>query len=428
MSVVAVVGAQWGDEGKGRVIDLLAAKARLVARYQGGSNAGHTVINDLGTFKLHLVPAGIFNPEVVCVVGAGVVVDPRALLAEIAELTARGVSVDKLFVSDRAHVVLSYHMLLDRLEEESRGADQIGTTGRGIGPAYVDKVARIGIRMCDLLDPSAFRAKLRANLAQKNPIVTKVYGAEPLDEASIFDEYLAYGERLARHIVDTGLVVQDAVERGDNVLLEGGQGTLLDLDHGTYPFVTSSSPLAGGGCAGAGLGPTRVDRSVGVFKAYVTRVGAGPFPTELTDEHGERLRERGGEFGTTTGRARRCGWFDAVLARYSARLNGFDAAVLTKLDVLDAEPVLRICTGYRLDGEIVRSVPASLTALGRCEPVYEELPGWRESTAGARTLAELPLAARRYVERLEALIGCPIEVISVGPSREQRIVLAEPFR
>jgi adenylosuccinate synthase len=350
------------------------------------------------------------------------------LLAEIAGLTERGVSVANLFLSDRAHVVMPYHRLLDQLEETSRGEAKIGTTGRGIGPAYVDKVARVGIRVSDLLDPEAFRSKLRANVQQKNPIITKVYGAEPLDADAIFAEYLAYGEALSRHVQDTGQLVQEAISCGENVLLEGGQGTLLDLDHGTYPFVTSSSPLAGGGCAGAGLGPTRIDRAIGVFKAYVTRVGAGPFPTELLDETGEQLRQRGGEFGTTTGRARRCGWFDAVLARYSTELNGFDAAVLTKLDVLDAEPVLRICTGYRLGGAVVQRVPASLSAFSRCEPIYEELPGWQQPTAGARTLADLPAAARRYVDRLAEHIGCPVEVISVGPRREERIVLEEPFR
>jgi len=427
MSVVAVVGAQWGDEGKGRIIDLLAAKARLVVRYQGGSNAGHTVINPFGTFRLHLVPAGIFNPDVACIVGNGVVVDPKVLLAEIEELAAHGVGVDNLFVSDRAHVVMPYHAILDRLEEETRGDQRIGTTGRGIGPAYVDKVSRIGIRMVDLLDPAALRAKLQTVVALKNQLLTRIYGAPPVDGDAIFEEYRAYGARLARHVADTGAMVQRAVARGENVLLEGGQGTLLDLDHGTYPYVTASSPTAGGSCAGAGIGPTRLDRALGVFKAYVTRVGAGPFPTELTGTAGEALRERGGEYGATTGRPRRCGWFDAVLARYSAQLNGFDAVAITKLDVLDEEPVIRICTGYRLDGRVVDSVPASLAAFSRCEPIYEEMPGWRRPTGHVRVIADLPVEAQRYVARLGELIGCPVELVSVGCSREQIIVLGEVF-
>jgi len=427
MSVVAVVGAQWGDEGKGRIIDLLAAKARLVVRYQGGSNAGHTVINPFGTFRLHLVPAGIFNPDVVCIVGNGVVVDPTVLLAEIDELAAHGVGVANLFLSDRAHVVMPYHAILDRLEEEARGDQRIGTTGRGIGPAYVDKVLRVGIRMVDLLDPATLRAKLKTVVALKNQLLTRIYGAPPVDGDAIFEEYRAYGARLARHVADTGAMLQRGVARGENVILEGGQGTLLDLDHGTYPYVTASSPTAGGSCAGAGIGPTRLDRALGVFKAYVTRVGAGPFPTELTGTAGEALRERGSEYGATTGRPRRCGWFDAVLARYSAQLNGFDAVAITKLDVLDEEPAIRICTGYRLDGRVVDTVPASLAEFSRCEPIYEEMPGWRRPTGHVRAIADLPVEAQRYVARLGELIGCPVELVSVGCSREQIIVLGEVF-
>ena len=428
MAVVVVVGAQWGDEGKGRIIDLLAAEAQVVVRYQGGSNAGHTVINAVGTFRLHLVPAGIFNSRVKCIVGNGVVVDPRVLLTEMDELAAHGVSFENFLISDRAHVVMPYHVLLDKLEEEARGDQRIGTTGRGVGPAYVDKVSRMGIRMVDLLDPEVLRAKLKVAVALKNQLLTRVYAALPVDEQAIFEEYSGYGARLAPYVADTGSVVQRAAAEGQNVLLEGGQGTLLDLDHGTYPYVTASSPTAGGSCAGAGLGPTRVDRVLGVYKAYVTRVGAGPFPTELTDSVGEGLRERGGEYGATTGRPRRCGWFDAVLARYSAQLNGLDAVAITKLDVLDAEPTIRICVAYRLNGQIVDRLPASLAELSRCEPVYEEMPGWQRPTGHVRALADLPEEARRYVARLGELIGCPVELISVGCSREQVVVLDEVFR
>ena len=427
MSVVAVVGAQWGDEGKGRIIDLLAQRAHVVVRYQGGSNAGHTVVNAQGTFKLHLVPAGIFNPAVVCVVGPGVVVDPIALLAEIEELDRRGVSVDNLHISDRAHVVMPYHFLLDRLEEEARGNGKIGTTGRGIGPAYVDKAARVGIRMVDLVQPDDFREKLRVVLPMKNDVLTKIYGAPPLDEAAVYEEYRGYGARLARFVTDVGPILDRSVAEDRNVLLEGGQGTLLDLDHGTYPYVTASSPTAGGACSGAGLGPSKIGRALGVYKAYTTRVGAGPFPTELLDETGEHLRQRGAEYGTTTGRPRRCGWFDAVVARYSARINGFSAAAITKLDVLDEVDTIKVCVGYRLDGAAYDRIPARLADYGRCEPIWEELPGWKQPTTEARTLEALPDAARHYVDRISALLGLPIDLVSVGASREQVIIRTEVF-
>jgi adenylosuccinate synthase len=427
MSVVAVVGAQWGDEGKGRIIDLLAQRAHVVVRYQGGSNAGHTVVNSQGTFKLHLVPAGIFNPAVACVVGPGVVIDPIAILAEIEELEHRGISVENLHIGDRAHVVMPYHFLLDRLEEEARGNGKIGTTGRGIGPAYVDKAQRIGIRMVDLVHADDLREKLQIVLPMKNEVLTKIYGTAPLDEAAVFEEYRAYGARLARYVSDVGPALERAIVGGKNVLLEGGQGTLLDLDHGTYPFVTASSPTAGGACSGAGLGPSKIDRALGVFKAYTTRVGAGPFPTELLDAMGEHIRERGAEYGTTTGRPRRCGWFDAAIARYSTRINGFSAAAITKLDVLDELETIRICVGYQLDGKRCDSVPARLADFGRCEPVWEELPGWRQPTTAARALEDLPANARAYLDRVAELLGLPIDLVSVGASREQVIIRREAF-
>jgi adenylosuccinate synthase len=427
MSVVAVIGAQWGDEGKGRVIDLLAAKADVVARYQGGSNAGHTVINHLGTFRLHLVPSGIFDPHIACVIGNGVVIHPKVLLDELAGLRATGIDTDNLHISDRAHVVMPYHVLLDRLEEEARGDSRIGTTGRGVGPAYVDKVARVGIRMVDLVEPTVFRAKLEAVLRQKNQVLTRVYGAEPLDPDAVFGEYVEYGQELARYVTDTGELVRGAQAARKNVLLEGGQGTLLDVDFGTYPYVTSSSAAAGGVATGVGLGPTRIDRIVGVIKAYITRVGSGPFPTELDGEYGQLIRQRGSEFGTTTGRPRRCGWFDAVLARYSVAVNGLDGVAITKLDVLDSLPTVRIATGYRLDGRVSQQMPASLEILSRCEPVYEEMPGWQQPTGDVRHLEDLPPQAQDYVRRLGELIGCPTYLVSVGYSREQMIVLRDVF-
>lgn len=427
MPVLVIVGAQWGDEGKGGIVDHLAAQSAVVARYQGGTNAGHTVVNDLGTFRLHLVPSGIFDSRATCIIGTGVVVDPRELLDEIDQLTAQGVSVENLFVSDRAHVVLPYHPLLDALEEEARGAANLGTTRRGIGPAYADKVSRIGLRVCDLIEPDDLSDRVLELVRRKNRVLSTIYGAASLDAQAIFDEYRAYGERLKPHVADTSLLLQSAIRRGENVLLEGAQATLLDLDHGTYPYVTSSSPSAGGACIGLGIGPTQIDRVLGVFKAYITRVGAGPFPTELEDETGARLREIGHEYGTTTGRPRRCGWFDAVVARYSVRVNGMQAAAITKLDVLDSFPVIRVCTGYRLDGEIVDTLPANLARYARCEPIWEELPGWEVPTTGARELRDLPKNARCYLDRLAELIECPIEIVSVGQHRRQTIVTAPSF-
>ena len=420
MAVVAVVGAQWGDEGKGKIVDLLAERASVVARYQGGNNAGHTVINPMGEFRLHLVPAGIFDPGRMCLIGNGVVVDPKALLNEIDLLSGRGLSMDNLFVSDRAHAIMPYHIVLDRLEEASKGAKNIGTTGRGIGPAYADKVSRTGIRMGDLLDKHGFREKLTFVLSQKNKIITRVYDAPPISLDETLQEYLAYGARLARYVTDTNVIIHKAIDAGQNVLLEGAQGTLLDIEFGTYPYVTSSSPTAGAACTGLGLSPTQIDHVLGIYKAYNTRVGGGPFPTELDDVLGALIRERGHEYGTLTGRPRRIGWFDAVVARYAARLNGFGSIAITRLDILDELPTLKICTGYRCDGTVHEQLPISLEG---CEPVYEELPGWQCAISGIRRYEELPGAARTYLERLSELIGVRVDIVSVGSNREQTIVL-----
>jgi adenylosuccinate synthase len=427
MAVVAVVGAQWGDEGKGQVIDVLAEKARIVARYQGGSNAGHTVVNQLGHFRLHLVPSGIFHPETICIIGNGVVVDPAVLLQEIEALQQHHIDTSRLYVSDRAHVVLPYHLVLDRLADEARGEQRIGTTGRGIGPAYEDKVARIGLRMGDLLDADLLREKLRFLVEYKNKILACLYNAPPFSFAELYDTYRRYGERLAPHITDTFAMIHAAIRRGDNILLEGAQATLLDLDFGTYPYVTASSPTVGGACTGLGIGPRLITRAIGVFKAYYTRVGSGPFPTELTDATGDLIRERGREYGTTTGRPRRCGWFDAVLARYAVQLNGLDGFALNALSVLDPLPVVKICTAYRYGDQVLDLPPASLSVLSQCVPIYEELPGWQEPIGHIRRYGDLPANARRFVERIAELINCRLDMLAVGLKREQVITLHPAF-
>ena len=431
MSVIAVVGAQWGDEGKGRVVDYLADEADLVIRYGGGNNAGHTVVNPHGHFKLHLIPSGIFHPGTRNLLGNGVVINPPALVAELDGLSAAGFDGGNLFISDRAHLVMPYHVLLDQLDERERGAAKIGTTSRGIGPAYVDKVARRGIRVVDLMEPDVFRARLDATLPRVRRLVAG-YGddeitdavAEATDVDRITDAYLPAGERLRRHVVDGQELVDDALDHGERILLEGQLGTMRDIDWGIYPYVTSSSPIPGGASLGAGLPSVKIDRVLGVVKAYTTAVGAGPLPTELEDAHGELLRERGQEYGTSTGRARRCGWYDAVAVRFSVRLAGYSGIALTKLDVLDGFETIRVGVAYRdpLDGQDWTTVPASTSVYERIEPVYEELPGWRTDTTGARTWDELPSQARTYVERLEHLAGVPISHVSVGPAREQMIV------
>jgi adenylosuccinate synthase len=431
MSVIAVVGAQWGDEGKGRVVDYLADEADLVIRYGGGNNAGHTVVNPHGHFKLHLIPSGIFHPGTRNLLGNGVVINPPALVAELDGLAAAGFDATNLYISDRAHLVMPYHVLLDQLDERERGAAKIGTTSRGIGPAYIDKVARRGIRVIELMEPDAFRARLAATLPRVRRMVAG-YGdsemadaiAEATDERLIADAYLAAGDRLRPHVVDGQALVDEALEIGERILLEGQLGTMRDIDWGIYPYVTSSSPIPGGASLGAGLPAVKIDQVLGVVKAYTTAVGAGPLPTELVDADGDRLRERGEEYGTSTGRARRCGWYDAVAVRFSVRLAGYSGIALTKLDVLDGFDTIRVGIGYRdpVDGREWATVPASTSVYERLEPVYEDLPGWGTDTTACRSWPELPDAARRYVERLEELAGAPISHVSVGPERAQMIV------
>jgi adenylosuccinate synthase len=419
MSVTIIIGGQWGDEGKGKITDALAGDAHMVVRPNGSANAGHTVQTEAGTFKLHLVPSGILYPECDCVIGAGVAIDPRSLLEEIDDLTARDINTSRLMISDRATVILPYHPLIDQLEETSRGDQSIGTTLKGNGPAYADKVGRRGLRIADLLDERSFVERLRLVLEEKNTLLTRIYGAEPLDQSSILEEYAACIERLAPHIVQSEIVVQDAIDAGKRILIEGAQATLLDIDYGSYPFVTSTSPTAAGACQGAGVGPGQVERTIGVFKAYITRVGGGPFPTEEFDERGAMLRERGAEFGTTTGRPRRTGWFDGPAARYAARLNGLSEAAITKLDILDELDSIPVCTGYMLGEERITTPLANAALYAQVKPVYEHLEGWKQDTSGARSLEDLPHAARRYLERLEELIHRPITYVGVGPSRAQ---------
>ncbi len=421
MPVIAIIGAQWGDEGKGKVVDLLAQKASIIMRFSGGDNAGHTVVNPYGEFKLHIVPSGIFYPHTICILGNGVVINPAVLIDEIDQLNKCGVDTSRLFISERAHLIMPYHVLLDGLEEDSRAGKALGTTRKGVGPAFTDKAARLGIRTGDLLDKEVLMERLRSILDYKNTILTKIYGVNPLSLDEIYTQYCRYGKRLAPYIRETAIMVEEALTRKEIVLLEGAQGALLDPDFGTYPYTTSSSPLAGGGCLGTGLSPTRINRILGVFKAYCTRVGSGPMPTELKDETGDLIRERAHEYGTTTGRPRRCGWFDAVAARLSTRINGFTGVAITRLDILDFLPRLKICVGYKLDGDIIDYFPANVVTLEKCQPVYEELPGWQAPTTHIREYEQLPREARQYIGKLEELISCPVNLISVGSSREQTI-------
>ncbi|MGO0123486.1 adenylosuccinate synthase [Desulfothermobacter acidiphilus] len=426
MATVALVGVQWGDEGKGKVTDFLAARADLVVRYQGGNNAGHTVVVGEEEFRLHLLPSGILYPDKTCIIGNGVVIDPAVLFEEIEALTRRGFTLARLLVSERAHLILPYHRLLDAAEEERRGRGQIGTTRRGIGPAYTDKAARTGLRVIDLLSED-FPHLLAEAVDYKNQLLSKVYGKEGVKYEEVYREYQGYAERLRPYVTDTSLVLSQSLAEGRHVLFEGAQGTLLDLDHGTYPFVTSSYPTAGGVCIGAGVGPRAIDYVLGVAKAYTTRVGEGPFPTELPGELGREIRERGREFGTTTGRPRRCGWFDAVIVRHAARVNGLSHLCLTKLDVLTGVAPLKLCYGYRYRGEEIREFPASLSVLRSCQPLYEEIPGWTEDVSQVRRLEDLPYNARRYVEKIEELTGVPVALIGVGVRREQMIICHSLF-
>ena len=428
MTVCAILGGQWGDEGKGKIVDFVAEHADVTARFSGGNNAGHTVMNPQGTFKLHLVPSGIFWPEGIAVVGNGVVIDPGALLEEIDALKARGIDLDgKLLVSDRSHLVMPYHVKLDELAEKAKGDQAIGTTGKGIGPAYIDKAARTGIRAADLLDLEALYPRLEAVLSHHNAVIEKVYEDTPLELESIFESCKQWASQLETYIGPVEHIVYDAADAGKRVIIEGAQGMMLDLDHGTYPFVTSSHPTIGGACIGLGLLPSQIDVVLGVFKAYSTRVGSGPFLTESFDETGERIRNLANEFGTTTGRPRRVGWFDSVVARYSTRINGYTSLVLTRLDVLDDFDTIKICDTYELDGELVKDFPGSAALLERCKPIYEDFPGWDGVTAGVTKMEDLPAGARAYVERLEELIGRPFDIISTGPYRHETILVRDIF-
>ncbi len=434
MPIVVVVGGQWGDEGKGRIVDLLARKAKVVARYSAGNNAGHTIVNERGEFKLNLVPAGIFYPEKTCVIGNGVAVDPGVLLSEIEGLQQKGIDTSRLYLSDRAQLVMPWHIALDKLDEESRGENAIGTTGKGIGPCFIDKVARRGVRVADLLRAEDLVPRMRTSLDYANRVITGVYKAEPIEFEACYEKYREFGQRLASHIADVQEIVIEAHRRGEYVLLEGAQGSLLDLDHGTYPYVTSSVPSSssGGAALGVGIGPTDIQRVVGVFKSYTTRVGNGPFPTELFDGIADTLRDHGkesgrGEYGTTTGRARRIGWLDAVAARYSVRFNGLAAVALTRLDVLDNLESIKICTGYELDGKIITTFPSRESTLERITPIYEELPGWKTPTTEVRTFDDLPPEARAFIKRVETLLECPVDLISVGPAREQAVIVNPIF-
>lgn len=423
MPAYAVIGGQWGDEGKGKIIDYLAERVDAVVRYAGGNNAGHTVVNDAGIFQLHLVPSGICWPGVYGIIGNGVVVSPADLLKELQELDSRGVDTSNLFVSERAHVIMPYHVILDGLEETARGDGAIGTTGRGVGPAYLDKVGRAGIRVGDLLDGESLIPRLEQTLEFKNALITKIYGGEALSRDDMVAKCLDWGEMLRPYVRATEEIVRDLLDQDKKVLLEGAQGTLLDIDHGSYPYVTSSSPTIGGACTGLGIDPHVIAGVLGVFKAYSTRVGGGPMPSELNDSTGELIREKAQEFGTTTGRARRIGWFDAVAGRYSRLVNGFTGMVLTRLDILDGFSSVKICVGYRADGKAVDRFPANTGLLERCEPIWEEHPGWDQPTASATTISQLPENALKYVKRIEELVGCTVQIISTGPSRAETILV-----
>ena len=421
MSATALVGAQWGDEGKGKTIDILASRADMVVRAMGGSNAGHTVVTDGITYKLHLIPSGILYPGTVCVIGNGTVISPAVILKEIQGLKDHGVSMDNLRIDARAHVILPYHVAMDELSEKSLGKGDIGTTKNGIGPCYMDKAERTGIRMCDLVKPEVFREKLARNVAVKNKILAALYGAEPMDADEIFKEYSEYAKALAPYVCDTSVLVYDAIKAGKKVLFEGAQGALLDLDVGTYPFVTSSHPTSGGFCVGTGVGPTLIDEVIGVCKSYTTRVGKGPFPTELNDEMGEHIRRTGFEYGTTTGRPRRCGWLDTVILRFAVRVNGLTALAVNKLDTLTGIDKLKVCVAYVKNSVRIDHFPTDISDLEGCEPVYVEVDGWKENLENVRSYDELPTAAKKYIELIERETGVPVKMIGVGPDREQNI-------
>jgi adenylosuccinate synthase len=425
MPAIVLLGAQWGDEGKGKATDLLGDRVDYVVRYQGGNNAGHTVVIGDQKYALHLLPSGILSPNVIPVIGNGVVIDPTVLLTEIKGLNERGIDTSKLKISTNAHLITPYHRTIDKVSERFLGKSKIGTTGRGIGPAYADKINRIGIRVQDLFDPSILRQKIEAALHDKNQILIKVFNRKGITIDEVMDEYLGYAQVLKPYVVDTALLLDQALKVGKNVLLEGSQGTLLDVDHGTYPFVTSSNPTAGGASTGSGIGPTKITRVIGILKAYTTRVGSGPFPTELFDEDGDALRKTGGEIGVTTGRNRRCGWFDAPIARYAVRVNGLTDFFLTKLDVLAGWERIPVCVAYEIDGVRVEELTASQTDFHHAKPIYEFLPGWKENISKAKSIDDLPNYAREYVMFLEKVSGAPISAIGVGPGRDETIVIRD---
>jgi adenylosuccinate synthase len=425
MPAIVLLGAQWGDEGKGKATDLLGDRVDYVVRYQGGNNAGHTVVIGDQKYALHLLPSGILSPNVIPVIGNGVVIDPAVLLTEIKGLNERGIDTSKLKISTNAHLITPYHRTIDKVSERFLGKSKIGTTGRGIGPAYADKINRIGIRVQDLFDPSILKQKIEAALHDKNQILIKVFNRKGITVDEVLDEYLGYAQILKPYVVDTALLLDQALKAGKNVLLEGSQGTLLDVDHGTYPFVTSSNPTAGGASTGSGIGPTKITRVIGILKAYTTRVGSGPFPTELFDADGEALRKIGGEVGVTTGRNRRCGWFDAPIARYAVRVNGLTDFFLTKLDVLTGWEKIPVCVAYEVDGVRVEELPASQTDFHHAKPIYEYLPGWSENISKAKSIDDLPVNAREYVKFLEKVSGTPISAIGVGPGRNETIVVRD---
>lgn len=427
MTTIVVVGTQWGDEGKGKITDYLAERAHVVARYQGGNNAGHQIKIGVQKFDLHLLPSGVLYPDKLCVMGNGMVIDPRSLLQEISYIQKLQGAMGKLVISERAHLVMPYHIRLDELEEERKGPASIGTTRKGIGPAYMDKAARIGIRITDLLHEADFLEKLAENLREKNRMFEKYYEVEGFTVESIAAEYLPLAELIRPYVTDTSAVLNKAIEEGQDILFEGAQATMLDIDHGTYPYVTSSNPVAGGVCIGSGIGPTRIDKALGVVKAYSTRVGEGPFVTELHDDLGKHIREIGHEYGVTTGRPRRIGWLDAVVTRHARRVSGLDGIAITKLDILTGIPELKICVAYKLHGQEIREVPASLTELRQCEPVYETLAGWTEDIRSIRTFEGLPAAARTYLQRAAELTGAALWMYGTGAERDQLVELQSAF-
>lgn len=421
MATRVVIGTQWGDEGKGKYIDMLAQDSDLVVRFSGGNNAGHTIVANGVKYALHLIPSGILHGGKTCIIGNGVVVDPGVLLKEMGNLKEKGVSTDNLLISDRAHVIMPYHKELDELQERFRGSNSLGTTKRGIGPAYADKTERCGIRMCDLIDPDSFAEKVRTNLAVKNLVIEKVYGGKGFDADAIIEEYSEYARQLKKHVTDTNNVLFNAIEADKNILFEGAQATFLDLDFGTYPFVTSSNPVAGGVCTGAGIGPVYIDEVYGVLKAYTSRVGAGPFPTEQDNETGNTIRELGWEYGTTTGRPRRCGWLDMVMIRYAAKVNGLTGLAINHVDTIGKLDTIKLCRAYKKDGVEINHFPSSLKELAKCEPVYEEFDSWKEDISGIRRFEDLPANAKKYLGRIEELAGVKIKFLGVGKDREQTI-------